>query len=701
MVYVTPEYTSNCIEVLMEIHQEQPIICFAIDEAHCVSQWGHDFRDSYRVLRRLRQISSQIPILACTATATPEVRRDICTNLALKSPIETITDFDRQNICISVFEKKEPLEDILSLPCVTRSKNGKYDFDGCTIIYCLSINQCEDMNYNLRKAGFNVGEVPYHSQRSPKERAELHENFTQDRINAIVATIAFGMGVDKPNVRNVIHYGAPKSPEGYYQEIGRAGRDGLQSHAFSFWSKKDITIQQNFLKDITNTNALAQAQKNLALIQVLFKTGGCRRLKLLHHFDKNATSELHGTPECCDNCKKGSSTTKVDGSKYVNVLFGAVDQVNSLSKVLKFIRGSRAKEITETMKSKPFYGAGKEMTEKFWSELLDQMVADEYITKKANQFAGPTGYAVTYYTLILEVKARRWREKYQLNKKNPFMIESHALTAPKASNESVKVSPEKASKLPLERRLDNEFLKKFMAGPWLDEKVATKSPEESKIERLLYKRLKNVRSEIANEYDMKPINVAGDDDLVLLSAVRPSSLEKMQNLEGFSAVKCNRLTRIVKTIATFSEDNEIDLDQPIVEKYTPTKVSNFDEISNSPLSPVVQITYDLFRAGKDVKAIEKETKQKRPIIFLHLSNAIESGWAVNCSRLKVSALMVEQTIQEITKNGSKFPKIDQLSTALGENSERTKICLALVRLIYGLGRCSYTQKRKSFEDSER
>jgi len=208
-----------------------------------------------------------------------------------------------------------------------------------------------------------------------------------------------------------------------------------------------------------------------------------------------------------------------------------------------------------------------------------------------------------------------------------------------------------------------------------------------------FKRLIKTRQKIADEAGLKPTLVAGDDDLTLLSVVRPSNHTKMLELEGFTKVKVERLKSMINDIVDFCDENELDLDQPILDETKPSQVSFFEEFTPAPLSPVIQNTYDLFKSGHDIKSITKETKHSKVMIITHLSGAIESGWAVNCSRLGVDLGLTNQIVQEIRANDSVVPKIPILMSTLGISMERTKISLALIRLCHGLGKCNFGQKR--------
>jgi len=311
VLYISPEFASTKVDELKEIARNSKIICWAIDEAHCVAQWGHNFRVRYRDLSKLREIDPKVPFLAMTATATSDVRNDIVNNLDLRQPKITVTQFDRPNLYLEVIQKTELLPDIKKLPCVKQSGLGgtMYRFDGPTIIYANSRNATEGIRDAI--SGIFAGDVRlYHAGLKTRQRTEVQEEFMSGKVNCIVATIAFGMGIDKSNVRNIIHYGAPRNPDTYYQEIGRAGRDGLQANCYVFWAKNDFRSHRFFL--IKYAPLERERQKKLIIaMEGYLEHDKCRRLRLLQHFDEKATSKVKGK-KCCDYCKnpKKSSAPK-------------------------------------------------------------------------------------------------------------------------------------------------------------------------------------------------------------------------------------------------------------------------------------------------------------------------------------------------------------------------------------------------------
>ena len=265
------------------------ISLIAIDEAHCISEWGHDFRPDYRNLKKLRKQFPLIPIIALTATATEKVRKDIVLQLDLQNPQVFISSFNRPNLSYEVLPKKDSLRSILTLLNSYRDKS--------VIIYCFSRNDTEKLVSDLNSYGFKA--AAYHAGLDTKIRKENQEKFIRDEINIMVATIAFGMGIDKPDVRLIIHHSLPKSIEGYYQETGRAGRDGLPSRCVLFFSYADKFKHDFFIRNITDETEQKKVQEKLDQVLHYGNLNSCRRRFLLHYFN-----EIYNKDNCgnCDRC---------------------------------------------------------------------------------------------------------------------------------------------------------------------------------------------------------------------------------------------------------------------------------------------------------------------------------------------------------------------------------------------------------------
>uniref|UniRef100_A0A0M3IH53 ATP-dependent DNA helicase n=1 Tax=Ascaris lumbricoides TaxID=6252 RepID=A0A0M3IH53_ASCLU len=351
LLYVTPEFGLNNPELIRKIS----IGLLAIDEAHCVSQWGHEFRSDYRCLSSIRDVIGDVPLMALTATATPEVKKDIIKNLHMRQAVTLCTSLDRSNLYLEV-RSPTSIEGLQSLVTEVDDVRGKH-FGGPTIIYCPTRASVEDVNKVL--SGMGVKCAMYHAGLSSKARSKAHENFVKDKITTIVATVAFGMGIDKPDVRNIIHFGAPKGIESYYHEIGRAGRDGFPSKCIVFYSDNEIAINRNRLirdgklKDPYKAHAI-EMQRHMEK----FLTGNtCRRFLMLSHFDASLKSS---TPRagCCDICDGNIESENNPNKRTLTVNYGfeaelllrTIDEVfhgsTGLGKVIDFLKGELLLEPT-------------------------------------------------------------------------------------------------------------------------------------------------------------------------------------------------------------------------------------------------------------------------------------------------------------------------------------------------------------------
>ncbi|KAI5709558.1 hypothetical protein M8J75_001221 [Diaphorina citri] len=385
VVYMTPEYVTNNTSFLSRIPR---IVLIAIDEAHCVSQWGHDFRPSYRCLSELRLPLPDVPILAVTATATPVVIDDICTSLMLRDPNIINTGFDRPNLYLAASVKQDDI-----MADLRKLTNFENQFEGSTIIYCPTKVICEKVCDVLSRNG--IQNRPYHAHISLKQRKEIHGLFVKDLIKVVVATCAFGMGIDKPDVRCVIHYGAPKDLSAYYQEIGRAGRDGLSSVCYTFYKTADFTKNNMIFQPNLNDSEIQEHSKTMMKrVEKYLELRTCRRKYLLDHFKGSSVTmaESQVPPDkCCDNCRhKTSSRTDslvtCDIVEQVSNFLKAITLMGGkfgLGAYIKFVRGTSDPRIKDDLKSHPLYGVNKKQSEAWWKALARLCVRENLLAEKS------------------------------------------------------------------------------------------------------------------------------------------------------------------------------------------------------------------------------------------------------------------------------------------------------------------------------
>lgn len=367
LLYVSPEGLSS--SKIRELLHEVRVSCITIDEAHCVSEWGHDFRPEFLEIASVRRQFPSAVCLALTATATDDVRSDIIKNLALREPSVLLASFNRANIYLEVKQKKDAL-----FQCVECIR----DFAGESgIIYCFSRKQVDSLTENLLRLGYSA--LNYHAGLSDEERKSHQNMFIRDQVQIMVATLAFGMGIDKPNVRFVIHYDLPKSLEQYYQEIGRAGRDGLNSKALLLYSGSDIFKIRHFFDESGDRE---KAEKLLDSMVEFATSRGCRRKVLLSYFGES--HKKSDSDFCCDVCSFGSKKD-VDMTIACQKLMSCIIRTDSRfgsTYVVDVLMGSRNKRILENSHNMiSTWGIGNELDKDGWFELISLLIDKKYLVK--------------------------------------------------------------------------------------------------------------------------------------------------------------------------------------------------------------------------------------------------------------------------------------------------------------------------------
>jgi len=354
LLYLAPESLIK-VDIMGLLNFVKPD-CFAIDEAHCISAWGHDFRPEYRQLSIIKKQFSNSVIIALTATATKIVREDIKKSLNLLNVKEFVASFNRPNLFISVIPKKDPFNQTIGFVEKFKDKSG--------IIYCFSRKQVDNLYENLHRLGYSV--KPYHAGLSSEEREKNQELFIKDDIQIIVATIAFGMGINKPNVRFVIHYDLPKSIESYYQEIGRAGRDGLPSECILLYSSGDTIKIKYFIDQKEEEEHKKVALRHLSDMVKFAESRLCRRLLLVTYFGENYSKK---NCEHCDNCTK-TRENEVDLTEFAIILLDCIKNTGfkfGINHIVDILRGSNNKKILEyNHNSLKNYGSGKNLSKDQW-----------------------------------------------------------------------------------------------------------------------------------------------------------------------------------------------------------------------------------------------------------------------------------------------------------------------------------------------
>jgi len=369
LLFLAPETLFK--EEILEMLRSCRVDCVTIDEAHCISEWGHDFRPEYRRIKDLRDYFPHAVFLAVTATATKRVRQDIITNLALKNPRELVASFNRDNLFYEVIPKGRPTDQTIDYINKFKGQSG--------IIYCFSRKQVDTLTADLNYFGFKA--LPYHAGLSDEVRHKNQELFIRDDVPIMVATIAFGMGINKPNVRFVIHYDLPKNIESYYQETGRAGRDGLPSQCLLLFSAGDGAKIKYFIDQKTDDAQKRVAQNHLNTIMAFAQSRQCRRIPLITYFGENYTIENCGL---CDNCTKPTEKTvnlTIPAIKFLQCISETDERFGALH-IINVLRGSEAEKIMNYNHHRcKTFGAGKDWSIKQWQNLTQQLLSQNLINK--------------------------------------------------------------------------------------------------------------------------------------------------------------------------------------------------------------------------------------------------------------------------------------------------------------------------------
>lgn len=376
-IYITPESIVNMKDFLVKLDDVQGISLIAIDEAHCISSYGFDFRKAYREMNFFKDILPHVPILAVTATATEIVGKDICKVLGFKNSDPIKTSFDRPNLYLEVRMKGKNIGNDI-VPIIKEHENQSI------IIYCLTKKETVKVAEILKMHKINCG--IYHSGMNADDKTDAHHNFINGTVKVMAATIAFGMGINKSDVRVVIHYGSPRNIEGYYQEIGRAGRDNEKSYCYALYNFGDFRMQQSFIANSNDSNYQKTQLKLLEQMKHYMTTKFCRRQILLEYFDE----ETNDTCDFCDNCcgvhKKADSSiliTKQDVHKEAKMLIDLMESIKGrnfgIGMYINILRGSSNKTITSLMKKNIFYNAGKHRSVAWWKEMSDNLIKQGFV----------------------------------------------------------------------------------------------------------------------------------------------------------------------------------------------------------------------------------------------------------------------------------------------------------------------------------
>jgi ATP-dependent DNA helicase RecQ len=499
LLYISPEKVLAETDFLLKHLQ---ISLFAIDEAHCISQWGHDFRPEYTQLSLLRQKFPHVPMMALTATADKITRHDIIEQLQLRNAREFISSFDRPNLSLSVKRGYKSAEKMHFIHNFIKAR--PHD---AGIIYCLSRKNTEKVAADLRKKGINA--AAYHAGMSNLERSQTQEMFKNDQLLVVCATIAFGMGIDKSNVRWVIHYNMPKSIESFYQEIGRAGRDGAPADTVLFYSLSDIIQLTEFARQSGQQDVNMDKLKRM---QEYAESNVCRRRILLNYFSEQTDHDC-GNCDVCDNPPQ-----RFDGTRYVQMALSAAKRCHEeirISTIIEILKGMRSPTIIRYQYDQlKTFGVGKDLSISDWQDYLLQMLQ--------------MGFIEIAYNDGNKVKVTAIGDDVLYGRKTAQLCQI---------DHSIQETPKKKRKLHLEIPT--------ITIPGLPPTTGIEDPK-------LFEALRQLRTTCANEEGFPPYIVFSDKVLHSLATIKPTTLEQFGNIQGIGEHKKGKYgTRFVSLIQKF------------------------------------------------------------------------------------------------------------------------------------------------------
>jgi ATP-dependent DNA helicase RecQ len=512
LLYIAPETLTK--DENLEFFQNSNISFVAVDEAHCISEWGHDFRPEYRRIRTMIDaINADTPIIALTATATPKVRADIVKILEMKDGRLFMSSFNRDNLYYEVRPKGKKEHAMKQVVQVVKTMPGESG-----IIYVQNRKSTEDIAHFLNING--VKAAPYHAGLDPKLRSSTQDAFLMEDINVIVATIAFGMGIDKPDVRFVIHFDIPKSIENYYQETGRAGRDGLPAKCLTFYNYSDVTKLEKFLRD----KPVAEREMGALLMNEIMayaETAACRRKFLLHYF-----GEEYDDAQCtdlCDNCRFPKE--KIEAKKEMQQALksvGLLKELYTIKPMVDFMIGKETKDLVDFEQNKlALFGIGKDKDATFWNSIFRQALLADLLAKDIEN----------YGVLKLTEAGRQY-----IQKPTSFMLS-------------------------INHNFDK--LQSF------DDDMGSKS---SVLDSTLLNMLKDLRRRVAKEKKLPPYVIFQDPSLEDMATQYPITMDEMANISGVSKGKALRYAKpFIALIAEYVETNEIERPTDLVVKQVADK----------------------------------------------------------------------------------------------------------------------------------
>lgn len=606
ILYIAPERFA--IQNFQIFLRSLNINLIAVDEAHCISEWGHDFRPDYRNLSQLKLMFPNIPLIALTATATAKVRDDILRQLRIGKAEVYVSGFNRENLHLSVIEKKQALPKLITL--LQNYQNES------VIIYCFSRKETEELAENLRLNNFSA--IAYHAGLEREKRKAVQDKFIKDKVNIIVATIAFGMGIDKPDVRLVVHYTFPKTLEGYYQEIGRAGRDGLKSECILFYTYADARKHQFFINQIEDYELRARAEQKLNEVLSYCDLSSCRKKYLLKYFGEEL---LRDNCEACDSCLKTKEyfDATIIAKKILSAILRTYSRFGK-NYVIEVLLGRKNKKIIGNNHDKlSVYGIVDDFNEDELSSVFNQLREQDYIAKAEGQY--PT---------------------FSVTKKGMLFLNSSDI-------------------IRMEKPEQKEQTKTRAKAGDLDYNMD------------LFEELRLLRRDIAAKENVPPFVIFGDVSLREMAFYMPQDKNSFADISGVGAAKLEQFGEaFLHVINDFILNNNIDASALPVksQKSTVTKVAPVRTARHSK-------TKEMILAKMPIAEIAKAQDLAFSTIINHIEKLIEAGEKLDLEYLKPVAVRYDAIADAFAQCGDERlrPVFDYLEERFGYDE------LKLVRVI--------------------
>uniref|UniRef100_A0A671S6E9 DNA 3'-5' helicase n=1 Tax=Sinocyclocheilus anshuiensis TaxID=1608454 RepID=A0A671S6E9_9TELE len=706
VVYMTPEFCSGNIPLLAQLDRTVGLSLVAVDEAHCISQWGHDFRSAYRDLWKLKKNLPGVPILALTATASPSIREDIVKSLRLINPLITCTSFDRPNLYLDVNRKSgDVIQDLKQF--LIKKKRGGFEFEGSAIVYCPSKKEAERVTAALCKLDIPCG--VYHAGLSIKRRRETQHQFMRDEIQCVVATVAFGMGINKSDIRKVIHYGAPKEMESYYQEIGRAGRDGMPSACHVLWVPGDMALNRFILNQSKSERFRDYKMDMMAKMEKYLNSTKCRRKLILCHFEdkrlRKVTSGIMGSSDCCDNCRSGVNREDPEvvlqdfGSCAYQLMkaIRAMDERFGITAPILFLRGSTSQRVPDHFRAHSLFGIGRETSETWWKALSRELVAEKYLMET-------TGHSKFSTLCKLTPKGRSWLSTAEDERHRRLLLQPNRDlfsrvfegTLPTQIHANVRAQTPAVSAREIQLQVLNLkhscFL--FLKSNWVISEGRTAvyvSGNNSQyqffslfvlfLQSELYGKLVSERQKLAGLRDIPPALLATNKILLDMAKSRPCSISSLKQVDGVSEAKAAMLTPLIEVILTFCQTHGLQVDDsssstPPVQTHSSREYSSVGQF----LPDSVSVTHRLFQ-------MEYKTMVRHSLLILpfnvassHLLQAQKMGCAVDTDRAGLSASIYNTIRKSIASPPVNLSDFKAIRSRVPEDVSNFLLRLALYEL---------------------